>query len=75
MWRLNSNTVYYVSPVFAGFKVGAQYSMTGAADPDVQEDSRWSENNNFGNVALRWDGANGISTARKNRASVMTLGA
>ncbi len=58
VWRLNSNTVYYVSPVFAGFKVGAQYSMTGAADPDVQEDSRWSENNNFGNVALRWDGAN-----------------
>lgn len=58
VWRLNSNTVYYVSPVFAGFKVGAQYSMTGAADPDVQEDSRWSENNNFGNMALRWDGAN-----------------
>ena len=58
VWRLNSNTVYYISPVFAGFKFGAQYSFTGDADPTRQEDPNWSDNNNFANVALRWDGAN-----------------
>ena len=58
MWRLNSNTIYYISPVYAGFKFGAQYSLTGDADPTRQEDPNWSDNNNFANVALRWDGAN-----------------
>ena len=29
VWRLNSNTIYYISPEFAGMKVGAQYSFTG----------------------------------------------
>lgn len=57
-WRLNSNTIYYISPVFAGFKVGAQYSLTGAADATTQEAERFSDNNTFANVAVRWDGAN-----------------
>ena len=57
VWRLNSNTVYYISPVFAGFKFGAQYSFTGE-DPQTQEAERFSDNNTFANVALRWDGAN-----------------
>ena len=53
VWRLNSNTIYYISPVYAGFKFGAQYSLTGDADPTRQEDPNWSDNNNFANVALR----------------------
>lgn len=57
VWRLNSNTVYYISPVFAGFKFGAQYSFTGE-DPQTQEAECFSDNNTFANVALRWDGAN-----------------
>lgn len=28
VWRLNSNALYYVSPVVAGFKAGLQYSFT-----------------------------------------------
>lgn len=57
VWRLNSNTIYYISPTFAGFKIGAQYSLTGNTDATAQEDARWSENNHFANLALRWDGA------------------
>ncbi len=58
VWRLNSNTIYYISPVFAGFKVGAQYSFTGAGTPKDTEAQRFSDNNTFANVAVRWDGAN-----------------
>lgn len=55
VWRLNSNTLYYVSPVVAGFKAGLQYSFTGEADKEAAE---FSDNSNFLNAALRWDGAN-----------------
>ena len=53
-WRLNSNTIYYVSPVFAGFKLGVQYSLTGTNDKEAEKQG---DNNTFTNVALRWDGA------------------
>lgn len=52
-WRLNSNTIYYVSPQFAGFKLGAQYSLTGTNDKEAE---KYSQNNTFGNIALRYDG-------------------
>lgn len=55
VWRLNSNTIYYISPEFAGMKVGAQYSFTGE-EANTQEADRWSDNNTFANVAVRWDG-------------------
>ncbi len=55
VWRLNSNTIYYISPVFAGFKLGIQYSLTGTNDKEAQKQG---DNNTFTNVALRWDGAN-----------------
>ena len=29
--RLNSNAVYFITPVFNGFKLSAQYSFTGEA--------------------------------------------
>lgn len=54
VWRLNSNTVYYVSPVFNGAKVGLQYSFTGTIDEERQE---FSDNDGFFNAAFRWDGA------------------
>ncbi len=57
VWRLNSNTIYYVSPTFAGLKFGAQYSLTGEG-ANTQEAARFSDNNTFANVAVRWDGAN-----------------
>lgn len=55
VWRLNSNALYYVSPVVAGFKAGLQYSFTGEAD---KEADKFSDNSSFLNAALRWDGAN-----------------
>ena len=55
VWRLNSNTLYYVSPAMSGFKVGVQYSLTGEAD---QEQAEFSDNSNFFNAAIRWDGRN-----------------
>ena len=36
-WRLNSNTIYYVSPVFAGIKLAVQYSLTGASDKEAEQ--------------------------------------
>lgn len=54
---MNSNTIYYVSPTFAGLKFGAQYSLTGEG-ANTQEAARFSDNNTFANVAVRWDGAN-----------------
>lgn len=54
-WRLNSNAMYYVSPVFAGFKFGIQHSLTGSADAEAQ---KFGDNSTFTNAALRWDGAN-----------------
>lgn len=57
VWRLNSNTIYYVSPTFGGLKFGAQYSLTGES-ANTQEAARFSDNNTFANVAVRWDGAN-----------------
>ena len=53
VWRLNSNVAYYVSPVFSGFKVGIQHSLTGTDDQEAQ---KFDDNNTFTNVALRWDG-------------------
>lgn len=64
VWRLNSNTVYYVSPVFKGFKLGVQHSFTGANDTEAV---RQGDNNTFTNAALRWDGA----TARAMVAATM----
>lgn len=57
VWRLNSNTIYFVSPTFGGLKFGAQYSLTGEG-ANAQEAARFSDNNTFANVAVRWDGAN-----------------
>lgn len=57
VWRLNSNTIYFVSPTFGGLKFGAQYSLTGEG-ANTQEAARFSDNNTFANVAVRWDGAN-----------------
>ena len=54
-WRLNSNVVYYVSPVVQGVKFGAQYGLTGSAD---EEKANWSDNDQWMNLALRWDGNN-----------------
>ena len=55
VWRLNSNTLYYVSPTVSGFKLGVQYSLTGTAD---KEEAAFSDNDHFINAALRWDGQN-----------------
>lgn len=54
VWRLNSNTIYYVSPTIAGAKLGLQYSFTGTKDKESPE---FSDNDGFFNAALRWDGA------------------
>lgn len=56
--RLNSNAVYFITPVFNGFKLSAQYSFTGEAAA-TQEAADFYDNNRFANLALRWDGANG----------------
>lgn len=53
VWRLNSNTIYYVSPTFAGVKFGAQYSLTGENDKEAE---KFSDNNSFANIAVRYDG-------------------
>ncbi len=53
VWRLNSNTLYYVSPVAAGAKLGLQYSLTGTNDAEA---AHFSDNDGFFNAALRWDG-------------------
>lgn len=55
VWNVHSNTIYYVSPTFAGAKLGVQYSLTNEAD---DEDDRWVNNSKWLNVALRWDGNN-----------------
>ncbi len=55
VWNVHSNTIYYVSPTFAGAKLGVQYSLTNEAD---DEDDRWANNSKWLNVALRWDGNN-----------------
>lgn len=55
VWNVHSNTIYYVSPTFAGAKLGVQYSLTNEAD---DEDDRWVNNSKWLNVALRWDGSN-----------------
>lgn len=55
VWRLNSNTLYYVSPKLSGFEFGGQYSFTGY-DAD-QETTGMADDSHFGNVYLRWDGA------------------
>lgn len=60
VWRLDSNTVYYVSPTFAGTKLGLQYSFTGTNDEERPE---FSDNDSFFNAALRWDGANARAIA------------
>ncbi len=60
VWRLDSNTVYYVSPVVSGFKLGLQYSMTGTND---KETTAFSDNNSFFNAAIRWDGASARALA------------
>lgn len=60
VWRLNSNTVYYVSPVFGGAKLGLQYSFTGTTDEERPE---FSDNDGFFNAALRWDGKNARALA------------
>ena len=53
VWRLNSNSIYYVSPVFSGAKIGLQYSFTGTVDEERPE---FSDNDGFFNAAFRWDG-------------------
>lgn len=55
VWNVHSNTIYYVSPTFAGAKLGVQYSLTNEADT---EEDRWADNSKWLNVALRWDGNN-----------------
>lgn len=55
VWNVHSNTIYYVSPTFAGAKLGVQYSLTNEADT---EENRWADNSKWLNVALRWDGNN-----------------
>lgn len=55
VWNVHSNTIYYVSPTYAGAKLGVQYSLTNEED---QEDARWVNNSKWLNVALRWDGVN-----------------
>lgn len=54
VWNVHSNTIYYVSPTFAGAKLGVQYSLTNEADT---EENRWADNSKWLNVALRWDDA------------------
>lgn len=54
-WRLNSNAIYYVSPVISGIKFGVQHSFTGTDDKESQ---KFDDNNTFTNIAVRWDGAN-----------------
>lgn len=54
-WRVNSNTVYYISPIYSGFKLGLQYSFTGT---NTQEEQEFSDNDSFANAVLRWDGTN-----------------
>ncbi len=48
VWNVHSNTIYYVSPTFAGAKLGVQYSLTNEAD---DEDVRWVNNSKWLNVA------------------------
>lgn len=55
VWNVHSNTIYYVSPTYAGAKLGVQYSLTN--DANVEE-SRWADNSKWLNAALRWDGNN-----------------
>lgn len=52
-WVLRSNTLYYVTPVVNGFKAGFQYSFNDESDSEA---AKWSDNNAFYNLALRWDG-------------------
>ena len=55
VWNVHSNTIYYVSPTYAGLKLGLQYSLTNEED---QEDERWVNNSKWFNAALRWDSGN-----------------
>ena len=52
VWSLHSNSMYYVSPTFAGAKFGIQYSMTGDADKEAE---LWEERDQWVNAAVRWD--------------------
>lgn len=53
VWTLHSNTLYYVSPTFAGAKFGIQYALNNTSDT---ESARWADNDGWVNFALRWDG-------------------
>ena len=54
IWSLHSNSIYYVSPVFKGAKLGLQYGLSGDED---KEAARWGERNHWLNAAVRWDAA------------------
>lgn len=54
-WRRTDNTIYYQAPTFHGVKIGLQYGMTGENDKEAE---RYSDNDAFYNLAVRWDGEN-----------------
>ncbi|MCG5030139.1 porin [Mesosutterella sp. OilRF-GAM-744-9] len=56
VWRLNSNTLYYVSPKMNGFEFGGQYSFTGYTSD--KETNGMARDSHFGNIYARWDGKN-----------------
>ena len=51
VWSLHSNSMYYVSPTFAGAKFGIQYSMTGDADKEAE---LWEERDQWVNGDHPW---------------------
>ena len=55
VWRVNNNTIYYITPDWKGWKLGLQYSLTGTK---TQEQPAFSNNDGWANAAIRFDGAN-----------------